>query len=152
MTEADGYKKFDFLCREAWEIREEVFVREQGFQKELDEIDERAVHLVFYDDCGGRHPVAVCRFYEEEGGVYHIGRIAVIKSCRGKHMGSRILRTAEELIVSQGGCKAVLAAQTRARGFYEKNGYAAVGEVFDDEGCEHIRMEKTLVPANMEKR
>jgi len=139
-----SYKKFDFLCREAWEIREEVFVKEQGFQKELDEIDRRAVHLVFYDDCEEAHPAAVCRYYTEEPGVYHIGRIAVVKSCRGKHMGSFVLKTAEELIAAEGGCKVVLSAQTRARGFYEKNGYAAVGEGYDDEGCRHIRMEKTL--------
>lgn len=138
------YKKFTFLCKEAREIREEVFVREQGFQNEIDEIDESAVHLVFYDECKKEIPVAVCRYYVEAPKVYHIGRLAVVKSYRGKNMGSLVLRTAEELIASEGGCKVVLSAQTRVREFYEKNGYAAVGETYLDEECEHIRMEKNL--------
>lgn len=138
------YRKFNYLCGDAREIREEVFVREQGFQNEIDEIDERAVHLVFYDDCGGGRPLAVCRYCVEAPGVYHLGRVAVVKSARGKNMGSLVLGTAEELIAAEGGSKVILSAQTRVRGFYEKNGYTAVGEVYLDEECEHIRMEKNL--------
>lgn len=73
---------YDTLPEEAVQIREEVFMREQGFQEEFDEIDGRAVHLVLY--CDGS-PAAVCRFYQDRmNGEYLIGRLAVRKAYRGK--------------------------------------------------------------------
>lgn len=51
---------YSTLPQEARRIREEVFVREQGFENEFDETDQRAFHLVLYD---GEIPVAVCRFF-----------------------------------------------------------------------------------------
>ena len=43
-----------------------------------------------------------------------------------------------------GADKIVLSAQCRVRGFYEKCGYTAYGDIYLDEYCEHIRMEKNL--------
>ena len=37
---------YSTLPQEARRIREEVFVREQGFENEFDETDQRAFHLV----------------------------------------------------------------------------------------------------------
>ena len=77
---------YDTLPEEAVQIREEVFMREQGFQEEFDEIDGRAVHLVLY--CDGS-PAAVCRFYQDRmNGEYLIGRLAVRKAYRGKGIGA----------------------------------------------------------------
>ena len=56
------FKVYNKLPDEAVKIREEVFVREQGFENEFDEIDDNAWHIVlFWDDA----PAAVCRFYKE---------------------------------------------------------------------------------------
>ena len=84
------------LPEEAREIREEVFVREQGFQEEFGEIDGYAVHLVLF--CDGT-PAAVCRFYtqkEERGYVF--GRLAVRKAYRGRSLGALLLAEAEREI------------------------------------------------------
>ena len=54
------FKTFDRLCDDAKKIRTEVFVNEQGFSVEFDEIDDVAVHIVGYDE--GK-PAAVCRYY-----------------------------------------------------------------------------------------
>lgn len=136
------YKKFHMLCEDAKRIREEVFVQEQGFQNEIDALDETATHLVFYD---GDTPVGTCRYYlESQDGVYHVGRVAVVKEYRGKNMGRHIMETLEQLIASEGGQKVVLSAQVRVRGFYEKSGYIAVGDTYYEEKCEHIFMEKVL--------
>ena len=43
-----------------------------------------------------------------------------------------------------GGKKLILSAQCRVQPFYEKLGYTARGEIYLDEYCEHIHMEKTL--------
>ena len=132
------------LPEEAREIREEVFVREQGFQEEFDEIDGYAVHLVLF--CDGT-PAAVCRFYtqKEEGG-YVFGRLAVRKAYRGRSLGALLLAEAEREIKKAGGRTVRLHAQRQAQPFYEKQGYAAYGETDFDEGCPHVWMEKRLAP------
>ena len=88
------FRIYDKLCEDAKQIRTEVFVAEQGFETEFDDTDSKARHIVGYD---GEKPVAVCRyFYDEEHKSYMIGRIAVIKECRGLHYGDIILCGAED--------------------------------------------------------
>lgn len=130
------------LPSEASEIRQSVFVKEQGFQNEFDEIDKHAKHIVLYDN---DIPVATCRFFESESaGNYLIGRIAVIKQYRGKNLGSFILKCAEAEIEKCGGKCIFLHAQIGAVKFYEKNGYKQYGEMAFDESCPHFWMCKIL--------
>lgn len=133
---------WDTLPTETIQIREEVFMCEQGFQEEFDETDGHAVHLVLY--CDG-FPAAVCRFYQDrtEDG-YLIGRLAVRKAYRGKGLGAVLLSEAEKEIERRGGRTASLHAQRQAQPFYEKQGYAAYGETDFDEGCPHAWMKKNL--------
>lgn len=131
---------YDKLPAEAREIRQTVFVEEQGFQEEFDGTDLEAWHLVLYD---GEVPVATCRFFQDESdGNYIVGRIAVIKQYRGQNVGSRILERAEQEIQKMGGKKVRLHAQVQAKPFYEKQGYMAHGEVDFEEHCPHVHMEK----------
>lgn len=135
-------KVFDKLPVEAEMIRTEVFVKEQGFNKEFDEKDGISVHIVMYDAAA---PAAVCRVYHsDKRDCYVIGRIAVLKKYRGKNIGSEILKAAEKEILNRNGDTAELAAQTRAETFYEKNGYSVLDETFDDEDCPHVWMRKKL--------
>ena len=77
------------LPEEAVLIRQAVFVEEQGFNEEFDSIDNNAVHLVLFD---GNTPAATCRFFKDkEPGTYIIGRIAVMRTHRGKDFGSALL-------------------------------------------------------------
>lgn len=131
------------LCSQARAIREAVFVQEQGFINEFDEIDAAALHMVIYD---GETAVATGRVYRDAGGVYHIGRVAVVKEYRGKHLGNRVLLALEQKAAEMGAQSVVLSAQCAVRDFYEKNGYAAAGEVYLDEHCPHIHMEKQIGP------
>ncbi|MCI5752659.1 MAG: GNAT family N-acetyltransferase [Oscillospiraceae bacterium] len=134
---------FTHLPEDAALIRREVFIEEQGFINEFDDIDEKAVHILMYDN---DTPAAVCRvFYSEEHGQYVIGRIAVRREFRGKHLGAEIMRSAEDEIRKLGGHTAGLSSQVQAMGFYEKQGYRPVGEQYMDEHCPHIRMEKELL-------
>ncbi len=135
------YKKYDHLCSDAKMIREKVFVEEQGFEEEFDDIDEYAKVLVFYDNA---KPIGICRYFKT-GDTYHIGRIAVLPEYRGIGLGSEIVRAAEKEIIAEGGTEAELSAQRRAEGFYTKLGYAPEGESYYEEYCEHIRMRRKLV-------
>lgn len=125
----------------ARDIRAAVFVEEQGFPSaaEFDDADAFAVHFVALE-CG--KPVGVCRATERGGGEWLIGRIAVIKECRGRGVGAALVSAAEGFALSQGGRFAVIHAQTRARGFYERIGYSVFGESDEEEGVPHIWMKK----------
>lgn len=134
------YKKFEYLPEDAQKIREEVFVREQGFKNEFDDIDKTAAHIVVYD---GELPVGVCRYYIGADG-YTAGRIATIKSRRGCGLGGYIMSVIEENVRADGGTRITVSAQTRAAGFYESCGYTKLGKVYYDEYCPHIKMVKDL--------
>ena len=60
------FKTYDFLSDDAKMIRESVFMKEQGFENEFDEIDDIAIHIVLYDN---KNPVATCRIFKEDEGA-----------------------------------------------------------------------------------
>lgn len=53
-------KEYNYLPEEARKIRNEVFVKEQGFVGEFDEIDNIARHIVIYEK---KQPISTCRIY-----------------------------------------------------------------------------------------
>ncbi len=129
-------KIFDTLPPEAHDIRETVFIKEQGFEKEYDDIDLIAKHIVIYD---GETAVGTCRvFWDDELDSYHVGRIAVLKEHRGKNLGRLLLEETEKLVKSLGGVTLKLGGQIRAAGFYDKLGFEQIGEIYLDEGYPHI--------------
>lgn len=52
---------FQSIPKQAIEIRQKVFVEEQGFQNEFDDIDYTAVHFVVFNDWD--KPIATCRVF-----------------------------------------------------------------------------------------
>lgn len=127
----------------AKEIRESVFINEQGFQNEFDEIDSVASHIVLFSDQG--KPIATCRvFWNTEMNEYTLGRLAVIKEYRGKNIGSIIVGEAEKYVKKKGGTGIILHAQCRVTDFYKKLGFTEFGNIEDEEGCPHIWMKKSI--------
>ena len=138
------FKAHEGLCADAMDIRKAVFVEEQGFHDEFDDIDRRSTHLVAFL---GKLAVATCRYFSNlnDQEEYFVGRVAVSKPFRGRGIGILLLAKAERGIIEKGGKRSRLAAQLQARKFYEKHGYYPVGDVFIQAGCLHIWMEKKLV-------
>lgn len=130
------YKKFIGLNSDIIGIRTAIFVEEQGFKDEFDEIDKNCSHIVLYDN---DKPVATCRYFSQDE-IYHIGRVAIIKEYRGKHLGNEIMNIAEQEIKNEGGKNIEVSAQVRVEEFYKKLGYKKVGKTYFDEYCEHITM------------
>ncbi len=123
-------------------IRQRVFVEEQHFENEFDELDQSAIHLLLL--CDGE-PAATARLFPgEQSGDYLIGRVAVLPQYRKEHLGSKIMRFAEQEAIARGASRIILSAQCRVRPFYESLGYTASGPIYYDEYCEHIHMEKYL--------
>ncbi len=128
-------------CPDAKEIRQSIFVDEQHFKNEFDDIDARAYHVVAYNN---KKPVATARFFTDEDENYHIGRIAVRKNLRGHNMGRSIVSFCEERISDLHGRQIIISSQTRAKGFYLTLGYREYGEEYMDEHVPHISMKKVL--------
>lgn len=124
-------------------VRIEVFMKEQGFNDEFDDIDERAFHVVLMD---GNRPVATGRTYTDDGGKsYHVGRIAVMREYRKQKLGSKVVTLLEDYAREVGASSTELSSQVQAKGFYAKLGYVEVGDIYMDEHCPHIRMIKSLM-------
>jgi predicted GNAT family N-acyltransferase len=124
-------------------LRMTVFVEEQGFRpsEEVDAHDSTdAVHALATID---GVPCGAARFIFVEKDLAKIQRMAVIDDVRGKGVGRELLAFLEREARSRGATRFFLWAQLHARPFYEKSGYAASGEVFDDGGSPHIRMDKS---------
>lgn len=135
-------KSYNFLCEEARYIRTEVFMKEQGFKDEFDEWDDKVIHVVLFVDDIGTGTGRLLPGKDDK--TFAIGRVAVLKEYRKLHLGKEIIESLEKEARNLGGQRIELSAQCRAQKFYEKLGYIASGEIYLDEFCEHIHMEKQL--------
>ncbi len=130
------------LPNEAKRIRTAVFVNEQGFRDEFDETDRNSLHAVLFID---GNAAGTARMFTEDGGKsYHIGRMAVLKEYRKSGLGSEIMQFLCQKAKALGAKKCALSAQCRAKAFYRKLGFIESGDVYLDENCPHIYMEKEL--------
>lgn len=137
--EIDDYESLDSAFKE---IRETVFIKEQKFEYEFDETDYSSIHFLLYLK---DNPVATCRlFFDERLVSYHLGRLAVLKDYRHLGVGSTLLLEVEKYLYEMGAKQIILGSQVTACDFYEKNGYKKYGEIYLDEGVEHIYMKKNL--------
>lgn len=136
-------KSFDCLTEDSKAIRLDVFVKEQGFNEEFDTVDLYAHHFVAYRRNG--LPIGTCRiFTEDNSDIYFLGRLAVIKDERINGVGRTLIGYAEKKAQELGALELRLHSQCKARGFYEKCGYKAYGDIELDEGCPHIWMKKVF--------
>ena len=135
---------------DAFAVRIAVFVEEQGIPRseELDDYDASATHCVGYVDGA---PAGAGRLLLFDG-YAKIGRMAVLASHRGTGVGALVLDALEHEGAARGISHFRLSAQLHARGFYERCGYTARGEIYDDVGIPHIDMEKHVVQADPSRR
>lgn len=115
-------------------LRVDVFVVEQNCPyPELDGRDLLATTRHFWlGDVD-----SYLRVLAEPGGTWRVGRVVTAKHARGQGLAAKLMTEALSVIGDQ---DSVLDAQTYARGFYEKFGYVAEGDEFDEDGIPHIRM------------
>lgn len=133
-------KTYTTLPQEAKDIRIKVFMKEQGFKNEFDDIDQISSHIVVFDET---KPVGTCRFFKENN-HYTIGRVSVLKEYRNQHIGNLLLKSAEKEIKRISGDVIVVHAQVRVSPFYENQGYIQFGQIDDDEGVPHMWMKKKI--------
>ena len=132
------------ITEDAKLIREEVFVKEQGFAEEFDENDPKCWHLVLYLDST---PIATGRIIEVDPETYRIGRVAVRKGFRRMKVGTYTVKFLCNKAISLGARKAILGAQLDKMPFYRSLGFKPCpdGEVFEEQGVPHCMMYKVLI-------
>ena len=136
---------WDELKEGAAALRTQVFVEEQEIPQELewDEHDAKALHALVLNKLG--QPVATGRLLQPQPKLAQIGRMAVSKALRGGNLGRLVIDALVEAARQRGDHQVILHAQCSAEGFYQRLGFKAHGEVFQDAGIDHIEMTMKLV-------
>lgn len=144
---AESFEQGNFA--DARTVRTRVFMEEQGFENEFDDIDENpsTIHVTLYDDEGAL--VGCARTFPDpdhtdEPGRWVFGRLAVLPEARHGGRGAALLAESERRARDAGAVELHLHAQCRVTAFYERAGYEQYGDVELDEHVEHIWMKKTL--------
>ncbi|MEI6737647.1 MAG: GNAT family N-acetyltransferase [Pseudomonadota bacterium] len=127
-------------------IRLTVFVHEQGVppELELDEMDadtSLVVHAIARDGSGAA--IGTGRLLLEQP-MPRIGRMAVLRSWRGRGVGKAILEFLSAYAKDHGYQMARLYAQTHAASFYDKQGFVPHGAEFVEADIPHLEMRRKL--------
>ena len=141
-------KQFSELTpTELYEIlktRTEIFVVEQQcICQDMDDKDKDAIH-VFCQNQAGRVTGCLRVFWKDEAnGVAQIGRVVTLE--HGKGIGGQLLHKGVEIAKNQlKAKKAYLHSQQYAIGYYAKEGFRVVSDVFPEDGIPHVEMELNL--------
>lgn len=135
-------KIYEYLPEYSKKIRQKVFVEEQKFQNEFDDVEDIAIHFVIFVDGNAAGTARI--FTDDDGKTYHVGRVAVLPEYRREHLGSKLVNAACEKAKELGAKKCIVSAQCRVKEFYNSIGFKEYGEEYLDEYCPHIDMEKDL--------
>ncbi|MBF9252723.1 GNAT family N-acetyltransferase [Pontibacter sp. 172403-2] len=133
------YQVYDML-----RLRSEVFVVEQTcIFLDQDNKDQQCIHVLLYDE---QELVATARLVPR-GLSYpdavSIGRIVTSPRVRGTGVGKILVNMAIAACYRLYGAGPIrIGAQVYAKGFYESFGFEQSGEVYDEDGIDHIEMTK----------
>ncbi|MBF7017456.1 GNAT family N-acetyltransferase [Staphylococcus durrellii] len=133
----------DKELEQAFEIRKEIFVKEQGVptENEIDSYEQIATHVIGYND--NNTPIATARFRPYDNGV-KVERVAVLSNQRKSGIGKSLMLFIEQAAQSLGYNILILNAQIHAQPFYDRLGYEPEGDIFMEENIKHIKMTKSL--------
>lgn len=137
LVEVAGWER---LGNPAHQIREAVFVHEQGVPADLeyDDMDGFCRHALIRSR--GGEPLATGRLLPDG----HIGRVAVMADWRAKGLGRQIMLALMQEAQRLGHRDVALNAQVSAVPFYLGLGFKEYGEVFMEAGIPHQAMKRAL--------
>lgn len=143
LTKVIFFPSTDPHYRLVQDIRLQVFVDEQRCpeDEEWDDKDEVADHFLATRDGTA---LGTLRFFDDDDGWIHIGRLAVLRQSRGLGIGASLMAAALREAEKRHYAKAFLNAQSDKIAFYQRFGFATVGDEFMEAGILHQRMEAAL--------
>ena len=137
---AFGSEEYRRECR----LRDEILRRPLGISLTADDLAAEAEQLHFGLFEPPDRLVACVVAVPLSATEAKIRQMAVSPSHQGRGFGRRLLTELETDLRRRGFRRFVLNARTSAAGFYERLGYAAVGNEFVDHTIPHVLMTKTL--------
>ncbi len=134
----------DQLLQQAYQIRRQVFMEEQGvsLEDEFDGFDDKSVHyLATYDNI----PAGTARWRRIEAGI-KLERFAVLAELRGNGIAKKLLEKVMRDVLTARGLsdRVFLHAQLEAITLYASVGFRKVGSEFLECDIPHIEMEYAL--------
>jgi N-acetylglutamate synthase-like GNAT family acetyltransferase len=130
--------------RKECELRNKVLRAPLGlslFDEDIS-IERKQMHFGMFDECGNL--LACAAAVNSSANEAKIRQMAVDNMCQGKGYGRSLLLRIEDHLARLGFVHLFLHARMSAVGFYEKLGYARVGQEFIEVGLPHVRMEKNI--------
>lgn len=121
-------------------LRYDTFVVGRGVPEELefDGKDNEFLHFTLWE--AGK--IIACLRANENGDLLHMGRFAVAKELRKQGFGRILMEKLTEYAKEKGYSGIELSAVETAVGFYEKQGFRAIGDYYLETGVPHIYMKK----------
>ncbi|KAI0307046.1 acyl-CoA N-acyltransferase [Multifurca ochricompacta] len=150
ITPSVGQSGREQLRQQCYDVRIDVFHREQGFplDTEIDKLDEIAEHFLLRL-LPSLQPIGTIRASRHSsGGVpyYKLSRLAVLKEYRKYHFGRELVFALHNWVTTdtqsrgEHSAKVVCHSQIPAKAFYAKFGYSPEGDEFDEDGAPHQKM------------
>jgi len=140
-----GYKLVtgDVELQEAFEVRRQVFVREQGISEDLvfDGRDREALHIIVKDR--GR-VIGSARVQFLTDNQAKLERMAVLERYRRKGIGKGMLLFLDAVWKDKQVRQVIIHAQLEVVPFYRLYGFDELGLPFREAGIKHIKMRKQL--------
>lgn len=124
-------------------LRHEVLRKPLGmiFDPSIFQEEKGDIHLVAND---GDWLVG-CMILSEVGNNLKMRQVAVANKYRRNRVGARMVLLSEAKAIEMGKEKMILHARDSALDFYLSLGYSIVGDLFEEVGIPHHRMEKSFV-------
>jgi predicted GNAT family N-acyltransferase len=125
------------------QLRNEILRRPLGLMFTPEEL-EREKEEILIGAFEEEKMLGCCMLVQEEGNSVRLRQMAVLNNLQGKGIGRALMIFAENIARDRGFKKITMHARKTATGFYEKLGYKAVGEQFEEVTIPHYIMEKML--------
>jgi len=140
-----GYKLVtgDVELQEAFEVRRQVFVREQSISEDLvfDGHDREALHMVVKD---GERVIGSARVQFLADSQAKLERMAILKRYRRKGIGREMLLFLDTIWKDKQVQQVIIHAQLEVIPFYKLCGFDEFGSPFREAGIKHMKMRKQL--------
>ena len=133
----------DVELKEAFEVRRQVFVREQDISEDLvfDGHDRKALHMVVKD---GERVIGSARVQFLADNQAKLERMAILKRYRRKGIGKGMLLFLDAVWKDKQVQQVIIHAQLEVVPFYKLCGFDEFGSPFREAGIKHIKMRKRL--------
>ena len=136
-----GSEEYRWACR----LREAVLRVPLGLILSRDDLEgeEDQIHFVAFL---GDVPCGTCVIKPWSVWDFQLRQMVVAQKFHGRGVGKTIIESYEWYLSSVGAERVWMNARVSARGFYERIGYVASGDVFEKVGIPHVYMDKDITP------